>query len=102
MLIGIAHALDDRKSTGVYDIFVGSSLVYCSSKKQLIGASYMYGGGAGTMTLDELHSLEKYLEIWMYHIRSAKMDIMFQEIQLLKNKVRQYPDFILQVWGGYR
>lgn len=50
------------------------------------GLSYMYGGGAGTMTLDELHSLEKYLEIWMYHIRSAKMDIMFQEIQLLKNK----------------
>lgn len=50
------------------------------------GLSYMYGGGSGTMTLDELHSLEKYLEIWMYHIRSAKMDIMFQEIQLLKNK----------------
>ncbi|KAM3360866.1 agamous-like MADS-box protein AGL12 isoform X1 [Capsicum galapagoense] len=50
------------------------------------GLSYMYGRGAGTMTLDELHSLEKYLEIWMYHIRSAKMDIMFQEIQLLKNK----------------
>ncbi|XP_009593700.1 agamous-like MADS-box protein AGL12 [Nicotiana tabacum] len=50
------------------------------------GLSYMYGGGAGTMTLDELHSLEKYLELWMFHIRSAKMDIMFQEIQLLKNK----------------
>lgn len=33
----------------------------------------MYGGGSGTMTLDELHSLEKYLEIWMYHIRSAKV-----------------------------
>ncbi|NP_001312055.1 agamous-like MADS-box protein AGL12 [Nicotiana tabacum] len=50
------------------------------------GLSYMYGGGAGTMTLDELHSLEKYLELWMFHIRSAKMDMMFQEIQLLKNK----------------
>lgn len=35
----------------------------------------MYGGGAGTMTLDELQSLEKYLEIWMYHIRSAKVII---------------------------
>ncbi|KAK4341309.1 hypothetical protein RND71_039810 [Anisodus tanguticus] len=58
------------------------------------GLSYIYGGGAGTMSLDELHSLEKYLEIWMYHIRSAKMDIMFQEIQLLKNKVRQYPVYI--------
>nr|GMD60766.1 agamous-like MADS-box protein AGL12 [Ipomoea batatas]GMD66552.1 agamous-like MADS-box protein AGL12 [Ipomoea batatas] len=39
------------------------------------------------MTVDELHALEKYLEVWMYQIRSAKMDIMFQEIQLLKNKV---------------
>ncbi|KAA8538745.1 hypothetical protein F0562_028360 [Nyssa sinensis] len=50
------------------------------------GLSYLSGGGAGTMTLDELHVLEKHLEIWIYHIRSAKMDIMFQEIQLLKNK----------------
>lgn len=47
---------------------------------------YMSGGGAGTMTLDELDVLEKHLETWIYHIRSAKMDIMFQEIQLLKNK----------------
>uniref|UniRef100_A0A5B7BPX1 Putative agamous-like MADS-box protein AGL12 n=1 Tax=Davidia involucrata TaxID=16924 RepID=A0A5B7BPX1_DAVIN len=47
---------------------------------------YMSGGGTGTMTLDELHVLEKHLEIWIYHIRSAKMDFMFQEIQLLKNK----------------
>ncbi|KAL3513429.1 hypothetical protein ACH5RR_026146 [Cinchona calisaya] len=50
------------------------------------GLRYMSGGGAGTMTLDELDVLEKHLEIWIYHIRSAKMDIMFQEIQLLKNK----------------
>ncbi|XP_031111374.1 agamous-like MADS-box protein AGL12 [Ipomoea triloba] len=50
------------------------------------GLRFMYGGGAGTMTVDELHALEKYLEVWMYQIRSAKMDIMFQEIQLLKNK----------------
>ncbi|KAH7833086.1 hypothetical protein Vadar_003031 [Vaccinium darrowii] len=50
------------------------------------GLRYMYGGGIGTMTLDELHMLEKHLEIWIYHIRSTKMDIMYQEIQLLKNK----------------
>lgn len=50
------------------------------------GLSYMTGGGAGTMSLDELHALEKKLEIWIYHVRSAKMDIMFQQIQLLKNK----------------
>ncbi|KAI5655895.1 hypothetical protein M9H77_24688 [Catharanthus roseus] len=52
------------------------------------GLKYMSGGvaGHGTMSLDELDMLEKHLEIWIYHIRSAKMDIMFQEIQLLKNK----------------
>lgn len=50
------------------------------------GLRNMYGGGIGTMTLDELHMLEKHLEIWIYHIRSTKMDIMYQEIQLLKNK----------------
>ncbi|KAK9271075.1 hypothetical protein L1049_026664 [Liquidambar formosana] len=49
---------------------------------------FMFGGGVGTMTLDELHLLEKHLEIWIYHIRSTKMDTMFQEIQLLKNKER--------------
>ncbi|XP_062097758.1 agamous-like MADS-box protein AGL12 [Humulus lupulus] len=50
------------------------------------GLRYMFGGGAGTMSLDELQILEKNLELWIYHIRSAKMDIMSQEIQLLKNK----------------
>ncbi|KAI8526529.1 hypothetical protein RHMOL_Rhmol12G0003900 [Rhododendron molle] len=54
------------------------------------GLSYMYGGGIGTMALDELHTLEKHLEIWIYHIRSAKMDIMYQEIQLLKNKIEEH------------
>ncbi|KAF4373163.1 hypothetical protein F8388_019345 [Cannabis sativa] len=51
------------------------------------GLRYMFGGGAGTMNLDELQILEKNLELWIYHIRSAKMDIMSQEIQLLKNKI---------------
>ncbi|XP_077231783.1 AGAMOUS-like 12 [Tasmannia lanceolata] len=50
------------------------------------GLRYMFGGGVGTMTVDELHALERHLEIWIYHIRSAKMQIMFQEIQVLKNK----------------
>ncbi|KAB2616858.1 agamous-like MADS-box protein AGL12 [Pyrus ussuriensis x Pyrus communis] len=49
------------------------------------GLRYMFDGGAGTMTLDELQVLEKNLEIWIYHVRSAKMDILFQEIQLLRN-----------------
>ncbi|KAL2467486.1 Agamous-like MADS-box protein AGL12 [Forsythia ovata] len=51
------------------------------------GMRFIYGGGNGySMTLDEMNVLEKHLEIWMCQIRSAKMDIMFQEIQLLKNK----------------
>ncbi|KAJ8470338.1 hypothetical protein OPV22_024681 [Ensete ventricosum] len=43
-------------------------------------------GTAGHMTLDELLVLEKHLEMWMCHIRATKMQIMFQEIQSLKNK----------------
>ncbi|XVF63365.1 hypothetical protein PTKIN_Ptkin09bG0082000 [Pterospermum kingtungense] len=50
------------------------------------GLRYMFGGGSEIMTLDELLVLEKHLEIWIYHIRSAKMDIMCQEIQMLRNK----------------
>ncbi|BFG19603.1 hypothetical protein CerSpe_058770 [Prunus speciosa] len=49
------------------------------------GLRYMFGGGDGTMTLDELQVLEKHLEVWIYHVRSAKMDVLFQEIQLLRN-----------------
>ncbi|XP_038682738.1 agamous-like MADS-box protein AGL12 isoform X2 [Tripterygium wilfordii] len=51
------------------------------------GLRCMFGGGAnGMITLDELLILEKHLEEWIYHIRSAKMDIMLQEIQLLRNQ----------------
>lgn len=51
------------------------------------GLRFIYGGRAdGAMTLDELNILEKHMETWIYHVRSAKMDIMVQEIQLLKNK----------------
>ncbi|XP_059452378.1 agamous-like MADS-box protein AGL12 [Corylus avellana] len=50
------------------------------------GLRYMFGGGAGTMTLDELVVLEKHLEIWICNIRSTKINVMCQEIQLLRNK----------------
>ncbi|PIN11426.1 MADS box transcription factor [Handroanthus impetiginosus] len=50
------------------------------------GLRFISRGGAGAMTLDELNVIEKRLEIWIDHVRSAKMDIMVQEIQLLKNK----------------
>ncbi|XP_021714776.1 agamous-like MADS-box protein AGL12 isoform X1 [Chenopodium quinoa] len=46
----------------------------------------IFGGAEGAMTLDELHALEKHLESWIYQIRATKMKIMFQEIQVLKNK----------------
>ncbi|XP_075480163.1 agamous-like MADS-box protein AGL12 [Primulina tabacum] len=50
------------------------------------GLSFINGGAGGAMSLSELNVLEKHLEMSMYHIRSTKMNIMFQEIQLLKNK----------------
>lgn len=50
------------------------------------GISYLFGGGNKTMTIDELQVLEKNLEIWMYHVRSMKMNMMLQEIQALKDK----------------
>lgn len=49
------------------------------------GIRYMFGGGDGTMNLPELLLLEKHLEYWISHIRSAKMEIMLQEIQSLRN-----------------
>ncbi|XP_072970635.1 MADS-box transcription factor 26-like isoform X2 [Typha angustifolia] len=51
------------------------------------GSRYMFGEGATAyMTLDELQLLEKNLEAWIYHTRSAKMQIMSEEIQMLRNK----------------
>ncbi|WCJ34870.1 MADS-box transcription factor 26 [Euphorbia peplus] len=49
------------------------------------GIRYLLGGASG-MTFDELVVLEKNLEMWIYHIRSTKMEIMSKEIQLLRNK----------------
>ncbi|KAL5073544.1 hypothetical protein RYX36_012528 [Vicia faba] len=50
------------------------------------GISYLFGGGLGRLAMDELQVLEKNLEIWMYHVRSMKMNIMSQEIQALRDK----------------
>ncbi|KQJ94842.1 MADS-box transcription factor 26-like [Brachypodium distachyon] len=51
------------------------------------GLRYIYGNRANEqMSVEELNSLERYLEIWMFNIRSAKMQIMIQEIQALKSK----------------
>ncbi|KAF7824981.1 agamous-like MADS-box protein AGL12 [Senna tora] len=50
------------------------------------GLSYLFGGGIGTMTMDELQILEKQLEMWIFHIRSMKMNTMLREIQTLRDK----------------
>ncbi|XP_078181909.1 MADS-box transcription factor 26-like [Carex rostrata] len=51
------------------------------------GLRFMYGDKASEhMTLDEMHVLERNLEVWMYKVRSAKMKMMLQEIESLKNK----------------
>ncbi|XP_078172851.1 MADS-box transcription factor 26-like [Carex rostrata] len=38
------------------------------------------------LTFDELEHLEKTLAVWIYHIRSTKMQLFFQEIERLRNK----------------
>ncbi|GMJ11692.1 XAANTAL1, AGAMOUS-like 12 [Hibiscus trionum] len=53
------------------------------------GLRYMFGGGSEFMSLDELLVLEKHLEIWINQIRSTKMDIMVQEIQMLRDKIEE-------------
>ncbi|KAJ7949727.1 MADS box transcription factor [Quillaja saponaria] len=50
------------------------------------GFRYMFGGGNGTVPMDELQVLEKHLENWIYHIRATKMNIMLREIQALRDK----------------
>ncbi|CAD5316935.1 unnamed protein product [Arabidopsis thaliana] len=59
------------------------------------GISYMFGGGDGAMNLEELLLLEKHLEYWISQIRSAKMDVMLQEIQSLRNKIEENNNSIL-------
>ncbi|XP_062191499.1 MADS-box transcription factor 26-like [Phragmites australis] len=60
------------------------------------GLRYIYGNRANEhMTVEELNALERYLEIWMYNIRSAKMQMMIQEIQALKSKACQQRKVLL-------
>lgn len=48
-------------------------LCFCWNLLTMVTCRYIFGGGAGMMTLNELLLLEKHLEIWIYHIRSAKV-----------------------------
>ncbi|CAM0913799.1 unnamed protein product [Alopecurus aequalis] len=52
------------------------------------GLRYMYGAtDINHMNLHELHALESNLELWAHNIRSAKMQIISREIEVLKNKM---------------
>ena len=49
------------------------SLPLILTKRKHFGR-YIYGNRANEhMNVDELNALERYLEIWMYNIRSAKV-----------------------------
>ncbi|KAI4324228.1 hypothetical protein L6164_023782 [Bauhinia variegata] len=72
-----AHPLEYKEDTDVLKQEIGSLQT---------DLRYLYGGAIGTMSMNELQDLEKNLEIWIYHIRSMKMNMMLQEIQTLKDK----------------
>ena len=99
-----------EETTEVAYILTLWTLPFILTKKKHFGR-YIYGNRANEhMNVEELNALERYLEIWMYNIRSAKvtrensqnfkkysfrhwwnllgkqMQIMIQEIQALKSK----------------
>jgi len=102
-----------EETTEVAYILTLWTLPFILTKKKHFGR-YIYGNRANEhMNVEELNALERYLEIWMYNIRSAKvtrensqnffkkysfrhwwnllgkqMQIMIQEIQALKSKAR--------------
>ncbi|KAJ8436437.1 hypothetical protein Cgig2_013478 [Carnegiea gigantea] len=53
----------------------------------------MIGGGEGTMTLDELHALEKQLESWIHHIRTTKEGVLRAANKYLQQKVEEQHAF---------
>uniref|UniRef100_A0A0E0I6I9 MADS-box domain-containing protein n=1 Tax=Oryza nivara TaxID=4536 RepID=A0A0E0I6I9_ORYNI len=49
---------------------------------------YIYGNRANEhMTVEELNALERYLEIWMYNIRSAKEGMLKAANEILQEKI---------------
>uniref|UniRef100_A0A0E0AQ33 MADS-box domain-containing protein n=1 Tax=Oryza glumipatula TaxID=40148 RepID=A0A0E0AQ33_9ORYZ len=52
------------------------------------GLRYIYGNRANEhMTVEELNALERYLEIWMYNIRSAKEGMLKAANEILQEKI---------------
>uniref|UniRef100_A0A0D9X3S2 MADS-box domain-containing protein n=1 Tax=Leersia perrieri TaxID=77586 RepID=A0A0D9X3S2_9ORYZ len=52
------------------------------------GLRYIYGNrGNEHMTVEELNALERYLEIWMYNIRSAKEGMLKAANEILQEKI---------------
>ncbi|KAG2623477.1 hypothetical protein PVAP13_3KG063000 [Panicum virgatum] len=65
---------------------VGVIIFSSTGKVHDLATNGSIGGGEENMRLDRLHVLEKGLELWYWQTRSTKMQIMQQEIQVLKNK----------------
>ncbi|GAB4844205.1 Agamous-like MADS-box protein agl12 [Ancistrocladus abbreviatus] len=80
------HAESEAKDKQILDSQKEIDMMKQEIKLLQKGLWSMFGRDGGKMTLDELHALEKHLESWIYHIRSTKMSILFQEIQILKDK----------------
>ncbi|KAM3211509.1 hypothetical protein ACQJBY_064960 [Aegilops geniculata] len=52
------------------------------------GLRYIYGNRANEhMNVDELNALERYLEIWMFNIRSAKEGMLKAANEVLQEKI---------------
>ncbi|EMS45734.1 MADS-box transcription factor 26 [Triticum urartu] len=52
------------------------------------GLRYIYGNRANEhMNVDELNALERYLEIWMFNIRSAKEGMLKAANEILQEKI---------------
>ncbi|CAN6475593.1 unnamed protein product [Victoria cruziana] len=69
------HGAHGRESEASFSRGSEQQISTMNQEIQLLqkGLSYMFGWGTGNMTLDELHLLERHLELWMCQIRTAKV-----------------------------
>ncbi|KAF0900160.1 hypothetical protein E2562_027529 [Oryza meyeriana var. granulata] len=65
------------------------------------GLRYIYGNRANEhITVEELNALERYLEIWMYNIRSAKEGMLKAANEILQEKIVEQNGLINVAAGG--
>ncbi|OEL33791.1 MADS-box transcription factor 26 [Dichanthelium oligosanthes] len=76
---GVEHRMDPKQETMVLQ-----QEINLLQK----GLRYIYGNRANEhMTVEELNALERYLEIWMYNIRSAKEGMLKAANEILQEKI---------------